>query len=231
MAQKLIAVHNSEIIAEYDTVQEASEDTLIELFELRKAIRNKKEINGISFYWFTYNRRSQKKVNQLDSDGNIVATYENANVAFEKTGICNIPKVLRGILKSAGGFIWEYTDEPSYRPIKVVLISDTGEFVKLFRSTDELSKYLGISSQEALQISRGIQATEYGYFINISNINSHVVEFTKGHISNVYLRQVYAGRSLGIKPQRIYGACIRGTEINGRVFKKLEDIINKNYEQ
>lgn len=227
MAQKLIAVYNSEIIAEYDTVQEASDDTLIEPFKLRKAIRNKKEINGISFYWFTYNRRSYKKVNQLDIDGNIIATYENANTAFEKTGICNIPKVLHGILKSAGGFIWEYADEPSYKPIKVVLISDTGEFIKLFRSTTELSEYLSASAQKALQISRGIQASEYGYFINISNITSHVIEFTKGHISNVYLRQIYAGRSLGVKPQRIYGACIRGTEINGKMFKKLEDIINK----
>lgn len=227
MARKLIAVYNSEIIAEYDTVQEASEDTLIELFELRRAIRNKKEVNGISFYWFTYNKRSYKNVNQLDGDGNVIATYENANVAFEKTGICNIPKVLNGILKSAGGFIWEYANTPSYKPIKVVLISDAGEFIKLFKSTNELSEYINTSAQEALQISRGVQATKYGYFINISSIITHVVEFTKGHISNIYLRQAYAGRSLGVKPQRIYEACIRGTEINGKVFKKLEDIINK----
>ena len=227
MAQKLIAVHNSEIIAEYDTVQEASEDTLIELVELRRAIRNRKEVNGISFYWFTYNRRSYKKVNQLDIDGNIIATYENANVAFEKTGICNIPKVLRGILKSAGGFIWEYADKPSYEPIKVVLISYTGEFIKLFRSINEISKHLGIDAREASQIAHGIQATEHGYFINISNISTHVIEFTKGHISNIYLRLAYAGRSLGVKPQRIFEACIRGTEINGKMFKKLEYIINK----
>lgn len=225
MAQKLIAVYNSKVMAEYETVQEASKDTLIDLAELRKAIRTKKEVSGITFYWFTYTRKSTKKVSQYDKNGTLIAIYENANAAFEKTGICNIPKVLHGIIKSAGGYVWKYTDEPLHKPIKVVLISDTGEFIKLFTSINEISRYCSIDEQEALHIAHSIQATELGYFINITNIDSHVIELKRGHVSNIYIRQAYAGRSLGIKPQRIYSACIRGTEIEGKTYRKLSDIL------
>lgn len=227
MAEKLIAMRGTEVIGTYDDIAEAANDTLLDTNDIRHSIATKTEIDGFTFFWHTYNKRSQKKVNQLDSEGHIIATYANAHEAFTKTGICNIYKALCKKINSAGGFIWEYADKPSYKPMKVVLISDTGEFVKLFRSIDELSNYINVDTQEALCIARGIQETEHGYFINISNISSHVIEFKRGHISNIYLRQAYAGKSLGVKPQRIYGACIRGTEINGKVFRKLEDIINK----
>lgn len=48
-----------------------------------------------------------KPVKQIKNNV-VVATYVSKNDAQRKTGINNIEKVLKGKLKTAGGFYWEY---------------------------------------------------------------------------------------------------------------------------
>lgn len=52
--------------------------------------------------------KARKGVSQLDSDGNVVAIYESANLAASLTGIKldRINKVLAGTSRSAGGYTW-----------------------------------------------------------------------------------------------------------------------------
>lgn len=53
---------------------------------------------------------NSKPVNQYDLEGNLVATFEGTRDAFRKTGILqiSISRAARGVVKSAGGYKWEY---------------------------------------------------------------------------------------------------------------------------
>lgn len=55
------------------------------------------------------NTSSDKKVCQIDEEGNIICIYESIAEAFRKTGINNISDACygRGYRKTAGGFIWK----------------------------------------------------------------------------------------------------------------------------
>ena len=62
-------------------------------------------------------RRAQSKIpiNQYDSAGRFVATYPTQCEAQRATGVAqsNIYKCCRGKLRSAGGYVWRYANEPS----------------------------------------------------------------------------------------------------------------------
>ena len=60
------------------------------------------------------NRKDQSKaVLQYNKNGNFINEYPSVREAERKTGIINgnICSVCKGKLKSAGGYIWRYTDE------------------------------------------------------------------------------------------------------------------------
>lgn len=63
----------------------------------------------------------KKMVNKIDVvTGLVLATYESGNEAMRQTGIqsVDISMCCRGKLKSAGGFRWEFSDQPS-EPVKM----------------------------------------------------------------------------------------------------------------
>lgn len=66
-------------------------------------------------YWlgkFGNNNHSSKEIEQLTLNENVLVTYGSAHEAMRQTGINNvhISEVARNKRKSAGGFIWRYTN-------------------------------------------------------------------------------------------------------------------------
>ena len=61
-------------------------------------------------YYNSFGKR--RSVNQLDLNGNLVATYISVCEAGRQTNILttNICAVCRGKQHSAGGYLWEYAD-------------------------------------------------------------------------------------------------------------------------
>ncbi len=111
----ILAIYNSSVTL-YADIQEASDDTLIEISQIRAAIARNKSINGILFAWRSEDNRGKhtnkfaKAILQLNRDGEKVAEYNSAYQANKETGVGNIYKCLNGTLKSAGGFIWKYKE-------------------------------------------------------------------------------------------------------------------------
>ena len=58
----------------------------------------------------TYDRPQAKKVDKYTLDGEYIRTYNSIGEAQRITGIYNISAACRGQYKSAGGFIWKFTD-------------------------------------------------------------------------------------------------------------------------
>ena len=54
---------------------------------------------------------SRKEVQQIDKEGNVIATFQSERDAERVTGIChnNICDCLKGRRKSAGGYFWKYS--------------------------------------------------------------------------------------------------------------------------
>ena len=118
------------IIAEYDSVMDASEKTGIGYYSIRDVIRGRQKHAG--GYGFVYKKdysgnkqdlisRSTNKrpamapvpVLQCDDDGNIVAEFDSISQAERETGASStcIYKALKGEQKHAGGYIWKYKDK------------------------------------------------------------------------------------------------------------------------
>lgn len=53
-----------------------------------------------------------KKVYQFTLDGEFVAEYKSRADAQRKTGVTSLPNALIGRAKSAGGYLWSYTNQP-----------------------------------------------------------------------------------------------------------------------
>lgn len=49
-----------------------------------------------------------KPIIQMDKNSNTIRTFKSTKEAFRETNISNITSVLKGIRKSAGGFMWRY---------------------------------------------------------------------------------------------------------------------------
>jgi group I intron endonuclease len=58
----------------------------------------------------TYDRPQAKKVDKYTLDGKYISTYNSIGEAQRITNIYNISAACRGQYKSAGGFIWKFTD-------------------------------------------------------------------------------------------------------------------------
>ena len=118
-AQQIICMINEntyEVVNTYDSIEEASKDTLASADDIYVSLAT-----GIAVDGFIWNRRfiqtqntskrnfSRKKtVVQLDLDGAIVGVFESVNQATKQTGISNIDKAARGLIHLAGGYVWKY---------------------------------------------------------------------------------------------------------------------------
>jgi len=57
-----------------------------------------------------FNQKLSKHVLQFDKQGNLIAEYTSYNNAVKSTGL-RLAEVLRGVVKTAGGYIFKYKDE------------------------------------------------------------------------------------------------------------------------
>ena len=75
--------------------------------DLNQNEQNKDNLSGKEIIIKPYKR----KINQLTLDGFCINTYNSIRDAEKMTGISHygISDVLRGRLKTSGGFKWEYT--------------------------------------------------------------------------------------------------------------------------
>lgn len=82
---------------------------------------NKENPRLYNLEWFTHSENTQhahdsglistnRKVRQLSKDGKVVAEFKSITDALRKTGAPGISNVCRGVLKTSGGFVWEYAD-------------------------------------------------------------------------------------------------------------------------
>ena len=99
---------NCNTIGQYTSLEEAAEDTMLALLDIKNAItRNEKTSAG----FFVEAKASTSPVAQLYVDhSSALRIFATASEAGQKTGIGNIYRCLNGTLKSAGGYLWKYVN-------------------------------------------------------------------------------------------------------------------------
>lgn len=123
----------------------------------------------------TRSERRKKPVSQYDLSGNYVSDFPSATDAAETLGInasC-ICSALIGYDKSAGGFLWKYSDGSSqninpynrtFTNKKVEMIDPkTGKRLSVFESAKEAASRFGIEYSSLCRCARGINKTAGGY--------------------------------------------------------------------
>lgn len=123
----------------------------------------------------------RKLVEQYDLSGELIAVYSCAEEAGKLSGVNvkNIQLVCQKQpeYKSAGGFLWKYTDDDSSiedliirkntfenpQQKTVYQYSSDGVLLNSYRSTGEASKLTGVSQQNISSVCRGKRAKAGGY--------------------------------------------------------------------
>lgn len=120
------------------------------------------------------NNGASRRVSQYSLDGKFIKEYNTLKEADEDTGISfkNISKAVRGHRKTAGGFIWKFSDNKNiaYKP-KVYLSEPTRECKEIEQYSIDgklISTYISIN-----------EAVRKNGFKNHSNIISNLKEKTK----------------------------------------------------
>lgn len=126
-AARSIPVHQYDLtgkyLASFSSATEAGEKLKISYADIRcqvTGLRVKKTVGG--YIWseklqdrieVNLSRSFRRRVQMLDSNLNIVATYDNAKHAAESTGInaANISRVCNGKRLTAGNCIWKFFDQ------------------------------------------------------------------------------------------------------------------------
>lgn len=93
--------------------------------------------------------KRSKPVEQYNLDGKLLATFSSLREAENKTGICNIARVVEGRGKTAGGFIWKFKGNIKANRTKGKKVElynpKTNRIIRTFSSMVEAAKELGIS--------------------------------------------------------------------------------------
>lgn len=115
------------IMSQYENIENAAEDTLTTIEDIKLSLAEGCAVNG--FIWCrqyipktiakyvlrkSYTKAPggrRKIVMQIDMEGNIVAKFPSILDATRVTGITNIDKAARGIIKKAGGYQWVYEEK------------------------------------------------------------------------------------------------------------------------
>lgn len=126
--------------------------------------------------------RGEKEVSQYLRDGTFVCKYESIGEAHLKTGVsrCGIGACCRGEYKTAGDFLWRYSNdeitseyiewcnsiEPcKERHIKTAVIQYTidGIFVAIYKSLTEAERNTGVSRRSIASVCKGIKTQADGF--------------------------------------------------------------------
>lgn len=113
------------------------------------------------------------EVNQYSLDGLFIASYDSANQASAASGVdhWSICACCRGEYRHAGGYQWEYANNPKeIKPIAVrtnftilQLDKETNAIIQEFTSITEASKITQISSSTICNVCKGKGKTAGGY--------------------------------------------------------------------
>ena len=81
-------------------------DYEIILSQLNKAM----DIGSTKYHYTSFLSSKSKKVEQLDSFGNVIGTFDSISEAARKINVrhTSISKVCHGKMHQAGGFIWKF---------------------------------------------------------------------------------------------------------------------------
>ena len=98
--------------------------------------------------------KQKRAIAQYDLQGNLIAIYDSALEAYEKTGVSNknINHVVRsqGRIKQTGGFMWRYAEDapdkitPYSNGIKVFYIDERTNILGVYENCSQASKATGI---------------------------------------------------------------------------------------
>ena len=152
-------------INEFYSAHEASRQTGIDYSSICSCCRKEKQ--SAKNYQWSYNlndpdikdisktiKYMNRVINQYDLLGNLLCSYSTLSEASEKTNIAKatISKVCHGKGKTAGGYIWRYSDnifdltsQPSYYTKAVECYDLNGNLLGEFKSMTEASKIMNIS--------------------------------------------------------------------------------------
>lgn len=137
-------------------------------------------------YETTY-KKNLNPITQYDFYGNKIATYNNMKIAIEKTGVSNISGCCRGIIPSAGGYIWRYEKDnfdkynfDYYMNYKICQFSLDGKLIKIYDNIHEANKtgirHIGECCKNKLKVGKYQTAGNY--------IWKYIIDCTEEELSN-----------------------------------------------
>lgn len=182
--EKIVYIYNQngEQIEKFSCAEEASKKIGESVEKIRTWCRKQISKNNklYSYQFLTkeqvidyfLHQPNHKAVKQYSLDGKELAVYESIQEAIRQTGINNICKVVKGEIKTAGGYIWKYVDDNNYlAPIKsiqnkrqVAQYSREGQLIQVYNSITEAARATGQkSSSNISQVCKGKAQTAGGY--------------------------------------------------------------------
>ena len=112
-------------------------------------------------------RTKEKKIYQWDQNGNFIAEYQSARDADQKTGISykNLSLALNGKNKTAGGFLWTFTNK---KPIiekkkRIVQYDIEDNLIAIYDTQTEAGKMTAIDPSGIGKVIHGKRKTCGGY--------------------------------------------------------------------
>ena len=192
-SENCIAVHrysmNGKLIQEYESMTIAALENNTSLTSILLCCKGEYKSVANSIWRYAWEELTQehlewcntlssdslkKEVNQYLKDGTFVCTYESIGDAHIKTGVsrCGIGACCRGEYKTAGDFLWRYSNDeitPEYiewcnriesckeKRIKTEVIQYTtdGKFIATYKSLTEAEKTTGVSRKSIVSVCKG----------------------------------------------------------------------------
>ena len=112
-------------------------------------------------------RTKEKKIYQWDQNGNFIAEYQSARDADQKTGISykNLSLALNGKNKTAGGFLWTFTNK---KPIiekkkRIVQYDIEDNLIAIYDTQTEAGRMTAIDPSGIGKVIHGKRKTCGGY--------------------------------------------------------------------
>lgn len=204
------------------------------------------------------NPDTYKPVDQYSNDGEFIATYIHITEASEKTGIdsSTITKCCKGEQRKTGGFLWRYHGEELAKEhiewcngtgredarISIAQYSTNGELIKIWESTNAITKELGFSNSAIIRCCKNEQKLSYNFiwryadeelteehikWCNSSDKKKKVVQYSlDGKFMRIYDSVTDACNVIGTSSTTSISACCRyrRNKAFGSIWRYLDDI-------
>lgn len=207
------------------------------------------------------NPDTYKPVDQYSVGGEFIATYIHIYEASEKTGVdrSTISKCCQNEQRKSGGFIWRYHGEELTKEhiewcngtgkedvmILIAQYSMDGKFIKIWESTNAITKELGFCNSAIIKCCKNEQKSSYGFIWRYANdgleelseeyikwCNSSirkraVIQYSlSGEFIRIYDSVTDACNALGTDSTTSISACCRGkrNKAFGFIWRYLDEI-------